>query len=264
MKATLKQVIPPFIYDAFKSSSKYGWFGNYSSWDEAKKNCSGYDSELILDKVKKAVLSVHNDEACFERDGILFYEEEYNWQLLSFLMLVAAQNDGRIHITDFGGSLGSSYYQHKKILSFLKELKWGIIEQSKFIEFGQKELQSNSLMFYKSIPDCLQDQLPQLLVFSSVLQYLEKPFELIDTILHFEYQYIFIDRTAFVRDVNHLITIQKVHPEIYNASYPAWFFNEDAFLLPFLTKYDLVASFENDDYCNKKDSYFKGFFLSKK
>jgi hypothetical protein len=30
---------------------KYGHFGNYPNWDFALRHCSGYDSEIILEKV---------------------------------------------------------------------------------------------------------------------------------------------------------------------------------------------------------------------
>ena len=42
---------------------KYGWFGNYSNWKEALAQCSGYDSDEILERVKAATLKVKNGEA---------------------------------------------------------------------------------------------------------------------------------------------------------------------------------------------------------
>ena len=40
------------------------------------------------------------------------------------------------------------------------------------------------------------------------------------------------------------IAIQKVPPEIYQASYPAWFFNKDKFLNYFRKDYELIEEFD--------------------
>lgn len=264
MKSLLKQVVPPFLLKALKPSSKYGWFGNFSSWSEAQDSCDGYDSDLIFDKVHKAAINVQKGKAEFERDGTLFFHEEYNWQLVSCLFMAAAEYGGVLHVTDFGGSLGSTYFQHKKILAFLHEVKWCVIEQAHFVDFGKKHLQSDKLIFNSDIAHCLRQMQPQVLILSSVLQYLEKPFDVSSTFLDFDYKYIFIDRTAFTRADKDEITIQKVNPNIYPASYPAWFFNEQNFLQFFSSKYELVASFENNDFTNKTNTYFKGFLLRKR
>ena len=59
-KLSIRKLIKKFkpVSDLFKITSilkpvkKYGWFGNYSSWQEAEKKCTGYDSDIILKKVK--------------------------------------------------------------------------------------------------------------------------------------------------------------------------------------------------------------------
>ncbi len=218
---------------------------------------------MIFEKVTDAVLRVKNGVAKFERDGVLFFKDEYNWQLLSCLFFVAAQNAGSLHVIDFGGSLGSSYFQHQKLVNSLHDVKWTVVEQPQFVRFGQQHLQSDILLFCNSIEESRKKMNPKLLVLSSVLQYLEDPFAIVDNFLEQDIPYIFIDRTAFTKSDNHQLTIQKVHPAIYPASYPAWFFNEQRFLAPFLTRYEIRAAFDNSDYSNKKNTYFKGFFLSK-
>src|SRR6476660_5421119 len=241
MKQLLKKILPPVVATALRSSPKYGWFGNYPSWRDAQDNCNGYNSELIFTKVTEAALKVRDGEAKFERDGVLFFREEYNWQLLSCLFFVAAQNGGSLHLVDFGGSLGSSYFQHQSLVDSLPDAKWAVVEQPQFVKFGRQHLQSDTLFFCKDMAESRQQMKPNLLVLSSVLQYLEDPFAMIRVFLEQDIPYIFIDRTAFTQTDNHQLTIQKVHPAIYAASYPAWFFNEQRFLTPFLTKYEIRA-----------------------
>ena len=103
------------IIQKFRGAS-YGWYGDYINWHEAKKKCLGYDASSILDKIKIATSKVKSGEAKYERDSILFSDVEYSWPLLSALMWVSSMQKGRISTLDFGGSLGSSYFQNKKFL----------------------------------------------------------------------------------------------------------------------------------------------------
>jgi putative methyltransferase (TIGR04325 family) len=262
IKQIVKQVVPPAIFNFLKPSLKYGWFGNFDSWEKAQDVCKGYDSDEIFEKVKYAAQYVRDGKASFERDSVLFYKEEYNWKVLTCLMFIATKQNGVLHVTDFGGSLGSFFYQHKKFWAELKDLKWGVIEQSHFVEYGRQELKE--LEFYYFVEESLQNQKPQTLLLSSVLQYLEKPFDVLKQLIAFNFDYIIIDRTAFTSNDNHELSIQRVDPRIYSASYPAWFFNEEEFLKVFNPHYNMFLSFENDDFTNRVGSYFKGYFMAKK
>ena len=70
----------------------------YATWKDATENCTGYDSEGILEKVLEATLKVKNGEAVYERDSVLFDHIEYSWPVLSGLMWVAARNNGRLNV----------------------------------------------------------------------------------------------------------------------------------------------------------------------
>jgi len=194
---------------------KYGWHGNYSSWENAKKDSIGYDSDLILDKVKNSLLKVKNGEAIYERDSILFDKMEYSWPLLAALLWIANKNMGKLNIIDFGGSLGSTYFQNKPFLKDLSELHWNIIEQEKFVECGKH--------YFEDV---------------------ESPYDLLEKIIGLNFTYIIFDRTSFLEHGKDRITVQKVPPHIYNASYPAWVFEKKKFLDFFKGKYELIAEFE--------------------
>jgi len=58
--------------------------------------------------------------------------------------------------------------------------------------------------------------------------------------------------------------VQKVPPEIYDASYPAWFFNLTNFLNFFSEKYQLIVDFESADKSNIQFSSFMGFIFELK
>src|SRR5450631_4680247 len=123
----LRQLIPPIFFTLLKKGEKYGWKGDYKNWQEAKDLSGAYEDTLILDKVKQALLKVKNARAVYERDSVLFDRIHYSWPLLSALLWITTLNKGSLKVADFGGSLGSSYFQNRKFLSSVSRLQWNII-----------------------------------------------------------------------------------------------------------------------------------------
>lgn len=260
----LRKIMPPIIYDKliFLKKNKYGWFGDYPSWDEAQKSAKGYDANSILDNVRDALMKVKEHKAVYERDSVLFDNIEYSWPLLSGLLTgakLAAENI--LNIIDFGGSLGSSYYQNRLFLENVN-FRWNIVEQKKFVECGTKYFEDDKLRFYYDIEACYNSQMTNVLILSSVLQYLENPLEFLKQVVHqYDFDYILIDRTSFIKSDKPKITIQVISPSIYEASYPCWFLCENELLSVFTGKYEIMADFIALDVSNIKDSYYKGFIL---
>ncbi|AKD04461.1 TIGR04325 family methyltransferase [Pontibacter korlensis] len=266
----LKVLIPPILLDLKQKlfPPKYGWFGDYNSWQEAKNNCTGYDDVEIVSKVKEAVLKVKNGEAVFERDSVIFDTIEYSWPTLAALNWIAAQNSGSLSIVDFGGSLGSSYYQNRKFLDKLNKVEWNIIEQQHFVSIGKEEFQDHELKFYEDIETCYSKTSPQGVLFSSVLQYLERPYEILAEFFKRQIEYIIVDLTGFTSgNQPSKITVQRVNPNIYNASYPSWIFNKEEFLSIFSTSsYELIESFKSDITLTYKGEVlnYEGFIFRRK
>ena len=76
MRSFLKKILPPALRTKI-TGLFYGWHGNYMSWEEAERKCSGYGTEDIHQKVKDALLQVKNGTAVYERDSVLFDKIEY-------------------------------------------------------------------------------------------------------------------------------------------------------------------------------------------
>lgn len=115
----------------------YGFFGDYRSWEEAERNSTGYDAECIFNKVKNSTEMALRGEALFERDSIAFHEEDYNYKLLAALLYIAKMENG-LSVIDFGGSLGSTYHQNKKIFHQIGNVDWHIVEQDHYVQYGKK------------------------------------------------------------------------------------------------------------------------------
>ena len=145
----------------------------------------------------------------------------------------------------------------------LENVSWRIVEQKHFAEVGKKEFQDSKLKFYYDIDECFTQQNPNVLILSNVLQYLEKPYDLLDEILKNDFDFVLVDRTTFSRKGVDEIKLQVVNPNIYDASYPCWFLNFGNLLTYFREKgYRLVETFDSFE-VKSKEFCFSGMILQK-
>lgn len=220
-----------------------GYYGNYSSWQEAKEKCSGYENLLILNKVKNAVLAVKNGEALYERDSVVFHEYQCSWAVLSILLKSAIESGNRLSVLDFGGSLGSSYFQFRPMIPEHVEVNWNIVEQEHFVMEGKRTFEDRTLKFHTSIFNIPDLSGINVLLLSSVLPYVEEPMKLLAELLTLNIPYVVIDRTPCFEKHSQL-TMQIVPPYIYEASYPAWFLNKEELIRHLSQKYRVVSIFD--------------------
>lgn len=260
---TLKQGIKKIIKKDPQTEVS-GWFGNYSSWQEVEKQCGGYDDNLVFEKVKQATLKVKNGEAAFERDSVTFDKLEFDEKLVNFFRSVISEKNNTLNVLDFGGSLGSTYFQYRQLFDEAVALKWNVIEQRHFVEFGKKEIKNNELDFFYSIPECLLENKADVLILSSVLSYIKEPYALLIELMSLSITYIVIDRNLFFKDEDRL-TKQIVPSSIYKASYPCWILSENKVLQLLGEKYTVIDELKpynglEVDLKDKK-AYFKGVIL---
>jgi putative methyltransferase (TIGR04325 family) len=198
-----------------------------------------------LQKCAASILKVKNGQAVYERDSVLFNEIQYSWGLLAGLQKAAIDNAGYLNVLDFGGSLGSTYFQNRNFLGALNKIQWSIIEQANFIELGKEKIEDEVLKFYYTIEECLKEVSPNVMLLSNVLQYLENPYECLDKFISYKFEYVIIDRTAINTLGKERLTIQNVPEEIYKASYPAWFLDDEKLRKCFAGTYTLLANFKS-------------------
>ncbi|NMC31922.1 MAG: methyltransferase, TIGR04325 family [Veillonellaceae bacterium] len=225
------------------ASKQFGFWGDYHTWNDAVQNSSGYDSGIVFDKVKESLLKVKNGEAAYERDTVLFHKIQYSWPLLASLLWIASRNNSRLKILDFGGSLGSSYFQNKGWLMHLTELSWNIVEQSHFVEYGKQCFADQHLHFFYSMDECIETEKPRTLLLSNVLGYLEKPYGFLQKVMDMDFDYIIFDRTPFLLSDADRLTVQVVSPDIYEASYPCWLLSVNKVLRLLMGKYEMKVDF---------------------
>jgi putative methyltransferase (TIGR04325 family) len=260
-------IMPPpmarSVYALRRNSIRFE--GPFESWAAASAQCTGYAAEDILSRVLEATLKVKRGEAAFERDSVLFDEIDYPWPVTAGLMWAAARSNGTLDVLDFGGSLGSSYFQHARLLSALADVRWNVVEQPHFTRAGRAELQDKRLRFYNSIAECLDASNPNVVLISSVLQYLPDPEPVIAELRAVGAPLIIVDKTVVNTSAHQSVYLQHVPASIYRASYPCRSLSESRLIASFSPTYRLECAFDSADAppLVQIESQFKGFLFIK-
>ena len=211
----------------------------FQSWDGAAIQSSGYEAGEILTRVQASTAAVLSGDAAFERDGVIFTAPEYRWPVLAGLLEVAAR-EGELRVLDFGGSLGSLYWQHREFLSGVK-VSWSVIEQPAFVAAG-KGLNQDLVNFFPSVTEFLESSSPNVILLSSVLQYLPNAEQILQELLSTPANYLILDRTPMSDSDTNIAALQVVPKHIYSGSYPAWIFSR-AWLRDQLAGWEIVSEF---------------------
>ncbi len=263
MHYLIKQFIPPIVKTARWYSLKYGWKGNYHSFEEANKKAGGYHEQVILERIKQTTRKVVNKEIAYERDGIEYDQPIMNFNMLSSLLWIASLRNNALVVLDFGGSLGTTYYHKAPYLSHLKSLKWCIVEQPNYVEAGKAEFETDQLLFFYNINECLQQHQPDVIIFCGVIQYIEKTYELLEEIKNKKIPFVFLDYMAYNDEAKDRICIQHVPPVFYGveASYTCWFYDKSKMYNWLKQYYSMVFEFisePNKYYIELKPFVYEG------
>jgi len=217
---------------------------SFDTWESAVSASTGYGTEEVIASVVEATHRVVTGEAVYERDSITFTSPEYSWQILSGLMLAAA-SEHSLRVVDFGGSLGSTFFQYRRFLQLLPQVEWSVVEQEAFIKAAQNHVHEPGLNFYGSFETALEETMPSLIYFGSSLQYLKNPWATLKSATFSSARYLIIDRIPVTDLDENKITVQIVPPEIYPASYPAWLFSKHELLHYLEEDWEVLSEFQS-------------------
>lgn len=269
LRPLLKRLLPPLLCDAIDAAAgrSIRFTGPHASWEDAASRCGGYAAEGIVERVAAATQRVLAGEAAYERDGVLFDRIEYSYPVLATLLKAAAEKGGRLAVLDFGGSLGSSYRESRSFLGdAVPSVRWAVVEQPVFARTGEARFQSEELRFFASVGEALRFAAPDVLLLSSVLQYLPDPAAALDELLASGARYAVVDRTIVNSGAADRLYVQHVPASIYAAAYPCWSLSERRLLQRFSTRHELVADFASLAFpaLRRIDSQFKGYLFARR
>ena len=216
-KSMLRNVKRSLRFLSKKEKELY-YFGKYTAWEAAEKESqkygASYSGSQILKRVADATQKVRQGEGVYEQDGIVFYEENNNYELIAALLWVYARQKS-LKVLDFGGALGSTYFRYRKLLEPC-ESEWTIVEQRHYVEYGKKNIPE--IQFLYDIAEYHKEA--DVVLLSSVLGYLEDTYGQFRQILEQGAEYIIIDELAFSPDDVEAVRLQHVPARIYSAVYP--------------------------------------------
>lgn len=236
----------------FKLSGNIYFSNEKKDWFSALELSKSYEDNLILNKIKKIYDNIKDKNFEFyERDGLILNNKPDETNLIKFLKTCTTKNNS-LHVLDYGGSLGSRYFSN---YNFIKNnnIKWNIIEQKKFVNYGREFLQNNFLSFYHSLDECFSEKKINCVIFSGSLQYLENYYKILIQIKKYNIKYIYLDNLPLSNSNKHKIFIQNIPKKIYPSSYPIRIFSKNIFFNELKQLKFNIENFQN------KKTVFYGF-----
>lgn len=245
----LRTIIPHPVREAVNRllGAAIVYRGPYADWASAQAQTGGYDAGTILHRVSNSTRRALSDPSLYEQDGSVLRGPAPESPVLHAMVATAARDGGRLSVVDFGGGLGSLALRWRSALEDVSDWRWCVVEQPHFVAEGARLFSDmHHLSFTSSIEDARQAS-PNVVLASSVLQYLPNPFETLDDLVALDARTIIIDRTPFADDGVERILAQHVPASLGKASYPLRMFaraDVEARLRP---RYQRVQAFNSGD-----------------
>lgn len=220
--------------------SKLNLIGPFKNFETARNNSQGYEDAVILQKVKKAIIEVLENNKIWERDGTIFFTKKPKQRILEILKKYVKKET---FILDIGGGLGGLYINNRELFNIKNDFY--ILEQENFVQCGRdiSEKYKLPIKFITSID--MMKFTPNIVIFSSVLQYLPEVHNLIEEVKKLSPNYIIIDRTWFTNSKDKKWWVQRTK-NYYSktCSYPIRPINIEL-LLNHLSNYKIIDNWQN-------------------
>lgn len=251
MLAALKSVFRPFVPAGLRRRLRFArhgsWLGgDYATWADARAASDGYDSPGEMERYLAAARAVEAGGAAWERDAAVFTAPAVHAPLLETLRTIARRQGGSLDVVDFGGGFGSVWRQHRAALADIT-VNWRVIDQPAWVAAGQREFANSILSFHASLADAARDPSRQVLLLSSVLQYLEAPCELLAEMLSRGFADVMVDRIPLWEKGRDRLAVQRTPAEFGGGSYPCWVFDRASLLAALQKNHRLVREWEGFD-----------------
>lgn len=172
--------VPPILLRwVFSRPDPYGFFGDYRDWASAAAESRPYD--LDVDVTARFLNET--------RKGL----RETGLNAAVVLVALLAQG-GSANVLDFGGGLGVGYFRILPIVP-TAIASWRVIEKAHVVEHGKRHFGDDKLSFWRSLPEATEGWRPDIVIASSVLEYLPDRYDALATLARLNPGKIVIDRS---------------------------------------------------------------------
>jgi len=214
-----------------RKKSPYGFFSGYSTWEEALKDSTSYMSGPIIEATVN-----ERQQFMSKFDPADLFVDDRTQQLLSALAVIQQKKPiTSFKVLDFGGGAGPYFYVMRRALAHM-EIDWTIVETEEMAD-AFRRFEEPHLRWRTSLPEAsVSGNKPfDLCLASSSLPYVPMPYDILQKLIALG-RFVITNRMAFIDGPEDKIAVQRVPPEIFTGSYPAWFFSREK-LLAFMQKY---------------------------
>jgi putative methyltransferase (TIGR04325 family) len=267
---TLRDLVPPALlrHRRRRRGVAMRYVPEPGGWQDAVRHSGGYDDKAILDRVTHATEAVLAGQALFERDGVLFHEPDYPFPILATLLGAALRHGRSLDVLDFGGSLGSTYWQCRPILHDVEHLRWCVVEQPAFVQIGRQRFSDAVLSFAESLSALPFAGPPHVALASGVLQYLPDPCAMLDALHATGAARLVIDRAPVSAAAADVACVQRVPSFIYEGSYACWVLSRQKLLSHLSRHWTIECEFPGAEVDQRTDDGlrfdFRGLILHRK
>lgn len=236
--------------------SQYGYQGEiiefyepgeiWSFWqlNKNKNSCFWGDFPSFQEAAQAA--GIWNETETFEQElkvlhKVLQEPQDWywsQWMQKNLLRIYMENQQKHLHVIDFGGGFGQEYLNDRNILEDMQGVKWIVVDQQKHVAYGKEHLQTEKLLFSECLQEAaeLAEEKCSLLIFGSVLQYIDKWKEFLQEVQNLDIPYILINRQHMAK--RERICIQNMGA--YNSMSAFRIFNEQELFGSFSAKYQLL------------------------
>ena len=183
------------------------WEGVYETWEQAPVDDAVFSSKIWVEKtIERTKKTLESYQAYGDAPPISFIHET---ALPLAATMISIDDEKPLRVLDYGGGMGTGFFQVKTGLSNQKLIEFHIVED-KAVCLQGRELLSNypSLHFHQTIPS-LPEPL-DIIHLGSSLQYIGDWVELIKSLVALRPQYLILT-DVFAGDTRSFVTIQNFY-----------------------------------------------------
>jgi putative methyltransferase (TIGR04325 family) len=160
----LSDIVQPLLPQAFRRPVRRdGLFGDFPDWASALAASRPYETDLT------AYGQI--------TDTIRLGKSGSGRNPMPILAGIAMAGDtGVTRVLDFGGNLGMVYFDVSRILPD-RISEWRVVDSQDVVSYGNANYADGKLAFFTSLESACRDFVPDMVLCSHTLQYLEKPYD---------------------------------------------------------------------------------------
>lgn len=171
-------VLPPAITQLLRPPRKYGPWGCYPTWEAAAGASSPYQTHFApIEEQIRLTTRGEYEPPCF-----------HGTHLAAIMSLSEPAK-----VLDFGGGVGLGYFRAMRTVP--NRVKWWrVVDLPDVIEWAAKRAPIAGISYHLSIEDALNDEAPDMVTCSSVLQCMENSYDALINLFSLGAKCIVLDR----------------------------------------------------------------------